>query len=345
MKIKDVLNLIKFHVEKDNVNFINASVELAKDFDKDGNVEISQYIMSLLSTKNNFYEQETILYKENLKFLKNTDVKLEPLILPHNISENINGVINAIKSNIGINKFLLEGVPGTGKTEAAKQIARLSNRELLMLEFSELIDSRLGETQKNISSAFNEINNITKDVVILLDEIDIIAMDRINNNDIREMGRVTSTFLKELDNLNEKIILIATTNLFENFDKALLRRFDFIVNFNEYENEDLIEIAEKFLDLYLKRTQTLKRNVKVFRKLINMMQDVPMPGELKNLIKSSIAFSDPNDEYGYLKVMMRNIIKDKDAIKILKQNNFTLREIEILTNKSKSQLSRELRDE
>lgn len=51
-------------------------------------------------------------------------------------------------------------------------------------------------------------------------------MNRMNNNDLREMGRVTSTFLKELDSLSSDVLLIATTNLVNSFDKALLRRFD-----------------------------------------------------------------------------------------------------------------------
>ncbi len=40
------------------------------------------------------------------------------------------------------------------------------------------------------------------------------------------MSRATTSILKGLDNLDDKIVLIATTNLYEHFDKALIRRFD-----------------------------------------------------------------------------------------------------------------------
>lgn len=63
-----------------------------------------------------------------------------------------------------------------------------------------------------------------------MDEIDALVLDRINTNDLREMGRVTSTFIKELDRLNENVVIIATTNLFSNFDKAIVRRFDATVS-------------------------------------------------------------------------------------------------------------------
>ena len=71
----------------------------------------------------------------------------------------------------------------------------------------------------------------------------------VDFNDLREMGRVTSLFLKELDALNEKITIIATTNLFPNLDKALIRRFDAAISFDRYSREDLIDIADSILEL------------------------------------------------------------------------------------------------
>ncbi|WP_261787252.1 ATP-binding protein, partial [Fusobacterium necrophorum] len=69
------------------------------------------------------------------------------------------------------------------------------------------------------------------------------------------MGRVTSTILRELDrltDLNKEIVLIATTNLYSNFDKALVRRFDAVINFNRYSDEDLIEVAEYYFSSFIK---------------------------------------------------------------------------------------------
>ncbi len=61
------------------------------------------------------------------------------------------GIVNAVAHNVGINKFLLQGTPGTGKTEAVKQLARILNRDIYMVDFAAIIDSKLGQTQKNIS--------------------------------------------------------------------------------------------------------------------------------------------------------------------------------------------------
>ncbi len=158
------------------------------------------------------------------------------------------------------------------------------------------------------------------------------------------MGRLKYSVLKGLDNLNSDIILIATTNLFGQFDKALLRRFDSIINFNRYSREDLLEVADSILSGYLTKFKFAGRNMRLFKKIISRMRDIPYPGELKNLIKTSLAFSDPTNEYDYLKRLYESIdSKHKITdLKTLQDNGFTVREIELLTGVSKSQVSREL---
>lgn len=68
--------------------------------------------------------------------------------MPDKIKDDVLGIVNAIGHNIGVNKFLFEGAPGTGKTETVKQIARILNRELYQAEFDTIIDSKLGQTSK-----------------------------------------------------------------------------------------------------------------------------------------------------------------------------------------------------
>lgn len=344
MKKKNVLNLIKYHSEKNDFQFRNEAIEIARYFDTIGDSQLSEYIMSLLSTANTFVPQGEAF--ENL-FFKKIEPNIEPLPLPKVISEDIRGIINAVNHHVGINKFLFEGAPGTGKTETVKQIARLLERQLYMVEFSELIDSKMGQTAKNIVAVFNEINRVSNPskVLILFDEIDAIALDRVNSNDLREMGRVTSTILKELDKLNEEVVLIATTNLYEKFDRALIRRFDSVINFNRYEKEDLVEISEIILNSLLKKFKDAGRDMKLFKKIIRNMDDIPNPGELKNLIRVSLAFSDPTNEFDYLRRLLRYVVEKPGNIELKELQNmgFTVREIEILTGISKSQVSRELK--
>jgi len=345
MKKRNVLNLIKYHAEKNDVAFRNEAYEIAKYFDKSNDYKLAEYIMALLSDVNTFSPQ---IDENKNTFLKKIEILNNPLPLPTQIKDNILGIINAIGHNAGVNKFLFVGSPGTGKTESAKQIARILGRELHLVDYDALIDSKLGQTSKNISSLFSEISSVSNPnkIVVLFDELDAIAVDRINSNDIREMGRATSSVLKGLDNLNNNIVLIATTNLYESFDKALIRRFDAIIDFNVYTKQDLIEVGEVILNNMLKQFKFAGRNIRLFKKILNCMDTIPYPGELKNLIKTSIAFSDSNNEYDYLKRLYISVCDNnrEPDLKNMKKKGFTLREIEILTGISKSQASRELKE-
>jgi len=345
MKKKNVLNLIKYHAEKNDAAFRNEAYEIARYFDEVNEYQLSEYIMALLSDANTFAPQ---MESSMNAFFKRVDVNTEPLPLPENIKDSVLGIVNAVSHNAGINKFLFEGPPGTGKTETAKQIARILERELFMVDFDLVIDSKLGQTSKNISSLFEEIRNLTHPdrVVILFDEIDAIAIDRINSNDLREMGRATSSVLKGLDNLNDKVVLIATTNLFKAFDKALIRRFDSVIDFSAYTQEDLLDVGEIILNELLTKFKSAGRNMRLFRKILSTMKQIPYPGELKNLIKTSLAFSNPNNEYDYLKRLYNAMNKgeSENQMRDMQNKGFTVREIELLTGVSKSQVSRELKE-
>jgi AAA ATPase len=340
MRKKNILNLIKYYAEHNDAGFRNEAYIIAKLFDQAGDSQLAEYIMALLSGANTFVPQSN---EYQSSFFNKVSLTGDSLPLPTFIMNDIIGVINSIRHHAGFNKFLFEGDPGTGKTETVKQIARILNRDLYSVDFDSVIDSKLGQTSKNIASVFQEIRALPnpEKAIIMFDEIDAIALDRINSNDLREMGRVTSSVLKGLDGLNGSIVLIATTNLFAQFDKALTRRFDAIVNFNRYNKNELLDIAESILNDLLIQFKFAGRNMRLFRKIISTMDKIPYPGELKNIIKTSVAFSDPTNEYAYLKKLYEAISGPSD-IKTLQNQGFSVREIEILTSISKSQVAREL---
>ena len=350
MKKQSVLNLIKYHVEKNENAFRNESINIARYFDSIGDEQLAEYIMALIAESNLYTPQGSDFESE---FLKQLDInQMEPLNLPLVIVDDIKGMINAINHNVGINKFLFEGAPGSGKTEAAKHVARLLDRTLYYVDFDYLIDSKLGQTNKNISKLFSDINLIpnSNKIVILFDEIDVIALDRVNTNDVREMGRVTSTILRELDrlsDLNKEVVIIATTNLYSNFDKALIRRFDAIINFNRYTKQDLIEVGENYFSNYIKNFKGISKDTRLFRKILNSVENLPYPGELKNVIKTSIAFSNQDYEYDYLRRLYNSLIGnlDYEDINKLHREGFTVREIEKLKGESKSTVARKLNRE
>lgn len=343
MKKKNIINLIKYHSEDNDAGFRNEAYEIAKGFDASGDYQLAEYIMALLSNANTFMPQ---MNENESPFLEKMDSKGDMLILPDAIMQDLLGIVNAISHNVGINKFLLQGAPGTGKTEAVRHLARILERDIYMVDFAAVVDSKLGQTPKNISSLFKEINSFAhpEKVIVLFDEIDAVALDRTDSRDLREMGRATSAMLKGMDYLDERVVLVATTNLFEHFDKALVRRFDSVVSFDRYTQEDLMRVSEEMLNKFLTKFKLANKDVRLFRKIMGLLSPMPCPGDLKNMIKTAVAFSDPDDGMDYFRRLYYAVCGEKpeDLVKLQSQK-FTVREIEILAQKSKSSVARELK--
>lgn len=343
MKKQNIINLVKYHTEQNNAAFVSEVSEIAREFDANGDYEVAQYLMDLVSNANVYIPQASY---RNLQFLEKLEYSSNPLMLPNVIEEDVIGIARAIKNKTGMSKFLFHGAPGTGKTESAFQIARLLERDILSVPLEQLIDSRLGETSKNVTRLFDEINHLMySKVIVIFDELDALVLNRSSANDLREMSRATSTFLRELDTLSDQIVVIATTNLFESFDKALLRRFDALVSFDRYSKEDLIEIADAMLTSGIKKAVNSSQDMRLFNKILNRLPEIPYPGDMKQIIKTSIAFSDETNKYDYLRkvyLALNGNPKNVDIQKLSEQG-FTTREIEILARVPKSSVSRKLK--
>ena len=218
-----------------------------------------------------------------------------------------------------------------------RQIARILERDLFCVDFDTIIDSKLGQTQKNIAALFDEINHFAnpENTIVLFEKMDI-------------MGQAQPAMLKGLDNLNEQITIIATTNHFKHFDKVLSHRFDSIVDFNRYTQKDLQEIAESILNNFLNDFKIAGRNPRLFRKILGLNKKLPCPADLRKTIKAditfSVTFSDASIECDYLKNIYKSFVgSTPDDLHKLQTQGFTVREIEILSGISKSQVSRILK--
>ena len=94
MKKKNILNLIRYHAEKNDSGFREEAFEIARDFDSNGDSELAEYITALMSSANVFVPQ---MYDEQTTFLQKMNASQSPLPLPTSIEKDIIGVINAIQ--------------------------------------------------------------------------------------------------------------------------------------------------------------------------------------------------------------------------------------------------------
>jgi SpoVK/Ycf46/Vps4 family AAA+-type ATPase len=336
MQSTKILDLIQCFCTHKNTEFINLSLEISNEFERKGDVKNAQLIRNLISNYYNYNDQSSVTIGGNL--LNKVDINISKrLLLPKYIANEVKGIISAIKLNAGINKFLFIGKPGLGKTQTTKYIAKQLNRNLLTVNFTQLIHSSLGRTPKNLVALFNEIKQIShpEKYIILFDELDVISMDRLNINDVREMGRVTSIFLKEIESLEDlknNIVIIGTSNLYHHFDKAVTDRFDAVINFNSYDKSDLIKIAQNYFNKYTKQFRKENYKFDFLKKILINSDCTSNPRELKKLIKASLAFSSDEHDY-YLRVYTHiNTVDNIQDItsEILIKQGYSKNEIELL---------------
>lgn len=350
IKTEFLIKLIRTHYEGTNNDFNVKVKEIVSMLSEDEKKKYKNFLLGLTNSKDALYPQEISSKKlsRNMKFLTEIDNISENLSLPDAVVHDIKGVMNAINNQVGLNKFLFFGAPGTGKTEAVKGISKMLKKKLYIVNISSLIDSKLGQTSKNIDELFNEIDLLHKrsNYIILFDEIDAIALDRINTNDIREMGRVTSHILAKIDILSSDVLLFATTNLHKELDKALIRRFNYCINFDKYSFEDISTIALKHRMQIMKKYNIELSNLATFQKIILNRESNFSPAEMENIIKMAILFSSHDENEHLQRLFFALYSFDETALFLQKMKSigFTLKEIELLTGISKSKVGRMTKD-
>jgi hypothetical protein len=114
------------------------------------------------------------------------------------------------------------GKPGTGKTRAALAIAKRLGKKLYQVDYSAVISKYLGDTAKHIAQAFKRAQELN--AVLFFDEADSLLSKRVNMNEscASSINQNRNVLMQCLDGFNGVVIM--TTNLFGNYDEALLRR-------------------------------------------------------------------------------------------------------------------------
>lgn len=180
----------------------------------------------------------SIVYRE---MFYNNEEKRQIEVLRNMLSpERYNNICESLKSKGLRTGFscIFYGSPGTGKTETVKQLAKESERDLMMVDVSQLKSCWVGESEKNMKRLFDRYQKLVKTSrntpILLFNEADAIfgirkegaesAVDKMENS-------IQNIILQQME--DNPGIIIATTNLTENFDRAFERRFLYKVHFEK----------------------------------------------------------------------------------------------------------------
>lgn len=159
-------------------------------------------------------------------------------------------------------KILLHGYSGCGKTTTAKAIATALNKNIVIINLSTLIGSRIGETSKNVKAVFDKASR--ERAVLFLDEFDQIGKSRdAEDTDVGEMKRLANTIIQLIDYLPAETLLICATNFYNSIDKAILRRFQIRLKFEMPNNEELDIYYDKLLFHFPDHLQDIPRTYNI----------------------------------------------------------------------------------
>lgn len=125
--------------------------------------------------------------------------------------------------------IMLVGVPGCGKSLAAKAIAREWKLPLLKLDAGRLFDKFVGESEKNFRKAIEMAESLAP-IVLWIDEIEkaMVAGGGSGDADAGLSRRLFGAFLTWLQEKKQDVFVVATANDLSSLPPELLRkgRFD-----------------------------------------------------------------------------------------------------------------------
>jgi hypothetical protein len=196
---------------------------IEQDFPKNKNIIVSSSIVE----KKLFFND-----KEN-KQIQN----LSNILLPERHEEMIKKMAE-LRYNSGL-CALFHGKPGTGKTESILQIARFTGRDIFKVEISECRSKWYGESEKLIKGIFTNYRKLLDSTkvapILFFNEIDAIFGTRSSNDSSstsQTESAIIGILLNELENFPLRGILLSSSNLPQNLDKAFERRFLYKIYFD-----------------------------------------------------------------------------------------------------------------
>ena len=220
---------------------------------EDGIADTTKYHLTANAKRDLLEEMKIIPVEENLaNTLKPSELTPKKMFYPKEVEKQVKELAQLFKDEEfkkiqermkekGFrNGFacLFYGGPGTGKTETVYQLALQTERSIMVVDVPQIKSKWVGDSEKNIKALFDRYREMVKRSkiapILLFNEADAIigirqegaqrAVEKMENS-------IQNIILQEMETLDG--IMIATTNLQQNLDKAFERRFLYKVKFEK----------------------------------------------------------------------------------------------------------------
>lgn len=182
-----------------------------------------------------------------------TDIKLSDVILSEANQAKVELFLTELKHKdefikyglTPLNRILMYGASGTGKTFLTKALANHIGYDLLYIDIAKALSDE--SVANNMADIF-KFANYTKRCIVFLDECDSITMSRYNSNytDSAVVRRATNSLFQQLDQMNPSVVFVAATNLLFKIDPAFERRINLKMEFRR-PDMNMKEVVRKFI--------------------------------------------------------------------------------------------------
>lgn len=142
-----------------------------------------------------------------------------------------------------MNRLLLYGASGTGKTYSLKALANKLGFLMLYVDIAEALTK--GNVSENIHKIF-DLSHILGECIVFFDECDSIAWNRDSSSGEGGVARrATNSIFQCLDQMDKRCIFVSATNMLNRLDLAFERRFDMKLQF-ETPRLDIVDSIKVF---------------------------------------------------------------------------------------------------
>jgi SpoVK/Ycf46/Vps4 family AAA+-type ATPase len=244
---QQLIGLIKSHAEGDEDRFFDLAMQLAAAEAQKGHKRLAEQLRQ--------WAEAGLAPQAKIRPTKPTPIaaprgdlvsllsasypgaRLSDVILPNHLQDELTHICRETRMTERLEakglrprrRLLLAGPPGTGKTLTGAALAGELKFPLFTVLLHGLITKFMGETAQKLRMIFDAVR--ANRGVYLFDEIDALAATRRAEHDVGEARRILNSFLQFLDEDMGPSIVVATTNLPQILDRAILRRFDLVLSY------------------------------------------------------------------------------------------------------------------
>lgn len=219
------------------------------------------------SKKTTKLKLETLIEEQNIFEYLKPSTTLDDVVLHIKTRETLDNLIKQVDKEVfkklkdwgikdkkkGIDaRIIFYGEAGTGKTMTAMSLAKTLKKPILSFDCSKILSMYIGESEKNVRKIFDDFKELSLkakvEPILLLNEADQFLSARsqgAGSSADKMHNQMQNIFLEQIERFEG--ILIATTNLLDNIDKAFSRRFNHKIEFKKPIKKQRLKLWEFML--------------------------------------------------------------------------------------------------